>query len=211
MGSSGSPPGGAWHSKAAFASFLALLGAALADDGAAIDGLSSRREATEFSTGEPFDALWSASYIADVDGVANLLARSAPGVVYTDIGPVPVDRPDRLGRRPLAVCGLDPQFPTATPTREMLTALDDRCAAISHALLDAGADVNAADGHGWSAVAMFSVKGLKRCVALLALRGADVNAADAANAAPLMKVSARLPFSSVPVAAATLVKIQYHN
>eukprot|EP00953_Heterococcus_sp_UTEX-ZZ885_P000396 743-Heterococcus_DN1.PRE.3 len=88
------------------------------------------------------------------------------------------------GRRAIMLCGLDPQI------KDRLL-VDEACSNIAQQHLDAGAQVNAQDKYGWSALHFAAANGMSEVASCLLQSGAAVDTRDSdQKRTPLMKAAA---------------------
>ena len=127
------------------------------------------------------DPLISASMVADVERVEDLLGELGSHVARAGAAMVDTSGKDDLGRTALMVCGIDPQADGHDTTNEL-------CAKIGRLLLGAGADKDAQDFQGWSVAAYASSLGWSSLVKVLAENGANLRARDNKGLEPLHKV-----------------------
>eukprot|EP00953_Heterococcus_sp_UTEX-ZZ885_P020435 11433-Heterococcus_DN1.PRE.1 len=120
------------------------------------------------------DALARAVHIADTERVRVVLRSPDvdPNKQYAD------------GRSAIMLCGLDPQI------KDRLL-VDEACSNIAQQLLDAGAQVNAQDRYGWSALHFAAANGMAEVASCLLQSGAAVDTRDSGQKrSPLMKAAA---------------------
>jgi ankyrin repeat protein len=88
------------------------------------------------------------------------------------------------GRSAIMLCGLDPQI------KDRLL-VDEACSNIAQQLFDAGAQVNAQDRYGWSALHFAAANGMSEVASCLLQSGAAVDTRDSdPKRTPLMKAAA---------------------